>query len=89
VHEINRRLHERVSFSGPLSIRVGNEHNLADACDLSVWGMSFRTPAPLMVGDEVHIHLEDANEHTSLTARVRHVAITRGGYVVGVEHTGG
>jgi hypothetical protein len=86
VRETNRRLHERVSFSGPLSIRVGDEHSLADACDLSVWGMSFWTRAPLMIGDEVHIHLEDAIEHPSLTTRVRHIAISRGGYLVGVEH---
>lgn len=81
----NRRTHERLRFDAALSIRVGHEHELADACDLSVWGMSFRTRQPLMVGDEVHVHIEDVTDR-SLRTRVRHVAVSGGQYVVGVEH---
>jgi hypothetical protein len=81
----NRRLHERLRFRAPLSIRVGSDHDLAHAYDLSVWGMSFRTRTPLLIGDEVHVHIEDVTER-SLRTCVRHVAVSRGEYVVGVEH---
>jgi PilZ domain len=83
-----RRRHERLTFSSPLAVRRGDHVQRidADACDLSVAGMSFRTTLPLMVGDEVRIHVAKTAGN-AIAARVRRVAVRDDVYFVGVEHT--
>ena len=83
-----RRKNDRLSFCSALQIRRADsaERSGADACDLSVSGMSFRTQLPLVVGDELRIHINKVAEHASIAARVRHIATEGQGYLVGVEH---
>lgn len=77
-----RRKNDRLPFSSMLQVRLIDDalRASADAVDLSISGMAFRTRLPLTVGDEVRIHVGDVAEH--IVARVRHVA----GDVIGVEH---
>ncbi len=83
-----RRKNDRVPFYHSLEVRRVDttDRGVADACDLSIAGMSFRTHMPLAVGDEVRIHIANVVEHASIAARVRHVVEVAGCYMVGVEH---
>jgi hypothetical protein len=83
-----RRKNDRVPFHHTLQVRRldSAEGTSADACDLSIAGMSFRTSLPLQVGDEVRIHITNVVERSAIAAHVRHVDATGSTYLVGVEH---
>jgi hypothetical protein len=84
-----RRKNDRVAFHHALRVRRRDtaEATVADACDLSISGMSFRTSLPLTVGDEVRIQIANVVERSAIAAQVRHVVAAGSVYLVGVEHT--
>jgi hypothetical protein len=85
---MERRKNDRVPFNQSLEIRRMDsaQADNADALDLSVSGMSFRTMLPLSIGDEVRIHLPNVAPGSSIAASVRHVAADGPRWVIGVEH---
>ena len=82
---MERRKNDRVPFKQPLEVRRldSAQTDTADALDLSVTGMSFRTTLPLAVGDAVRIRLPNVAPSSTIEASVRHVD---DGGVIGVEH---